>query len=315
MKAKYKFTIGTDPEFMIGNGTSVVSAIPLVAGNKEDKSDLGDGFLCFHDNVLLETNILPGSDKKEVISNIRTGITKIATFIGGSYELLARASHDFTPEECEHPDARIVGCSVEYDAYTASECKPPSFQSTKRSAGGHIHLGRSDYKDFVYLDEDGYTCYHDGVDPTGEVLIDMNSKIEIVRLMDIFVGLPLTVIDKDPTSPARKTLYGKAGRCRPCPYGVEYRTPPNYWLTSPKLVDLVYDLAIHVLNIAKDGLGAGILAEFNAEHVQKAINDNDSELAKQLIEMAFVDAPELLARIEDASTMEFKSLYSEWSLA
>lgn len=312
--SKYHFTIGFDPEFMVKNKTGIVSAIPIVSGNKTDKTDLGNGFECFHDNVLLETNIPPANSKKDVLSNIKSGISRIATFIKGDYELVAQASHDFSKEECEHQDAKIVGCSVEFCAYEMAECTPPSFVGTKRSAGGHIHLGRSDFKDFVDFDATGNCFFKDGVDATGEVLIDTASKVEVIKLMDLFVGTSLVLIDKDPTSAARKTLYGKAGRLRPTPYGVEYRTPSNYWLSSPKLAELVFDLSMHALKIAESGEGESMLSQFDSDDIRKAIDENDTKLAELILKMALDDAPSLLKRVFGMNKVKVSSLYKEWQI-
>jgi len=312
-KLSNKFTFGNDPEFMVKQGGQVVSAIPIIKGDKHDKTDLGGGYFCFHDNVLLETNILPGDTKDVVLGNIKTGISKIAMAISGSYELTTQASHDFTPEECSHEHARVVGCSVEYCAYTGQECTPPNFQGTKRSAGGHIHLGRSDFKEFIEVNGNTYWP-KDGKNVDDEVLLNDFSKLQVIKLMDVVVGMSLVLIDKDPTSPARKSLYGKAGRLRPCPYGVEYRTPSNYWLSSPKLASLIYDLSMYVLGIADSGNADAVLSQFNENDVQQAINDNDVALASTILEVGLAGDSALLQRVLEAAKLEVSSLYAEWAI-
>jgi hypothetical protein len=68
-----------------------------------------------------------------------------------------------------------------------------------RSAGGHIHIGH----EFPRSD-------------------DFN-RLAVVRMMDLFVGLPAIYLEHDDTSLARKALYGKAGRFRRPDHGVEFR--------------------------------------------------------------------------------------------
>jgi hypothetical protein len=94
-------------------------------------------------------------------------------------------------------------------------------ESPFRSAGGHIHIGVDD----------------------GILLQDPHWG---VRMMDLFVGIPALFLDTDPTSQARKALYGNAGSHRPKDYGFEYRSLGNFWLASPKLVGLMYDLSTFV---------------------------------------------------------------------
>src|SRR5690606_7709119 len=66
-------------------------------------------------------------------------------------------------------------------------------------------------------------------------------------------GIPGIYLDKDPTSPRRKSLYGHPGRYRKTEYGIEYRTPGNFWLASPKLVEVTHDLCDHAIRFIEDG--------------------------------------------------------------
>ncbi len=224
-------TIGSDPEFMLADRTGkVVSAIPVIPVNKYQPLDLGDGFKVYHDNALLETNVPPASSKAQFIANIRDTYLHINKVVGG-HQILALPSGFFTPEECRHPDAMEAGCSPEFCAYTIEQCFPPDLFDTFRSAGGHIHIGRDDFKDI-----DDEECSDD------EFLIGRNAKLKMIKAMDIFVGCPLVLLDNSECSKARKRLYGKAGRFRPTAYGVEYRTPSNFWLGSPKMAGLIFDL-------------------------------------------------------------------------
>jgi hypothetical protein len=54
--------------------------------------------------------------------------------------------------------------------------------------------------------------------------------------MDLFVGLPSTILDEDDQ---RKNVYGTPGRFRLKPYGVEYRSLSNYWIKDGYLIDMV----------------------------------------------------------------------------
>jgi hypothetical protein len=69
----------------------------------------------------------------------------------------------------------------------------------------------------------------------------------MIYLMDLFLGVPSIFMDTDKTAPRRRTLYGQAGRFRVKPYGMEYRSLSSFWLASPILVELIYDVSKFVL--------------------------------------------------------------------
>lgn len=263
-----KLQIGLDPELLLRERSTkkVVSAIPVIPEGKENPRDLGKGFKVLHDNVLVEFNIPPASTSKQFIANLREGFRRINKVVGKEYELLPQASHHFDKEFLEAHDARRFGCSSEYDAYEMRECEAPDANTDLRSCGSHIHLGRKDFEN-----------------PSDEVLSDPYSKNRIIQLMDLFVGLPLTLIDKDRTSGERKKLYGRAGRLRPTAYGVEYRTPPNYYLRTPELAELVFDLTKHAVSVENDGKAQEVLEILSPDKVQTAINTSNKKMCAALI--------------------------------
>jgi hypothetical protein len=257
-------TIGTDPEIMLEKDGKIVSAIPVFKGDKYDKTDLGDGYSVYYDNVLAETNVPPATDKQEFVDNCRNTLQRIARHIGSDYSLIARASYYFSIQECSHPAAMLAGCHPEFCAYEIKKCYPPQFVDTFRSAGGHIHVGREDYNDIDELECSKH-----------EFLIGKASRVRTIRAMDMYVGLPLLLIDNSEASKLRKRLYGMAGRFRPTSYGVEYRTPSNYWLSKPELAELVYDLTKFVFDaMINENVDLKI-----APTVAKAINEDDYEFA------------------------------------
>jgi hypothetical protein len=73
-----------------------------------------------------------------------------------------------------------------------------------------------------------------------------------VRMMDLFFCVPSLWIDQDPTSAARRRLYGKAGTHRPKDYGVEWRAPGNFWLRSQETVRFTYNLSEWIVNFTAE---------------------------------------------------------------
>lgn len=287
LAGKVKCTIGTDPEFMLRDITTggIVSAIPVLKHGKEGKVflDPDKKFAIYCDNTMAECNVPPATSEDEFVDNIRKLFYFSNTFLDPArYTLATVASHNFTKAECANEIAMIFGCSPEYCAWTFSEKTPPDGAAGKvfRSAGGHIHIGRVDFASF----DEG----EDGV-----FLMDFASKAELIQVCDATVGLALAYLDNDPTAAARKALYGEAGRHRLPIYGVEYRTPGNYWLSSPSLTRLTYKLVELAINICESGKGKGFLAQYaegDSEDLAvrfnsliRAVNTNDKAYAGKML--------------------------------
>jgi hypothetical protein len=96
----------------------------------------------------------------------------------------------------------------------------------------------------------------------------------MVKLMDLYLGLPSLIHDSGPEANERRTLYGAAGAHRPKPEypGGEYRSLSNFWMKDARLIGWVYDMTevclAHVVNgDTVESLG------FDAEEI-KTIIDN-----------------------------------------
>jgi hypothetical protein len=228
------FTFGSDPEFMLVGKNGHKSAIGIVPGSKNQKYRIGD-YCYYYDNVLAECNIVPASCKSEAVENIRTALQQYVDIVfPHGVRLAAQAAQKFPRQELQTKEALHVGCKSESCAYELiGEVDPRPLQrkfvkSTLRTAGGHIHLGTPLGRDYV-------------------------SCISLVRMLDLFVGIPSLYIDNDPTTTERRKLYGNPGRYRRPSHGVEYRTLSNFWLASPQLVGLIYDLCEHTVDFVEQG--------------------------------------------------------------
>jgi hypothetical protein len=125
-------------------------------------------------------------------------------------------------------------------------------------------------------------------------LLNAYGKITTVKALDIFCGIVSVFLDKDPTSPARRDLYGKAGSHRPKNYGVEYRAMSPWWLASPRHSELVYELAAAAMVLVKDDglveekpflgakLGALVASMGGEDELQRIINDADVAAARKV---------------------------------
>ena len=184
--------------------------------------------------------------------------------------------------------------------------------STDRSGGGHVHIG----------DERLLRDYGLWLAPSAVI-------------MDLLIGIPSLFLDRDPTSPQRRRIYGQAGRFRICSYGMEYRTPGNFWLESPKLAGLMYDLCEFVCNlVCSDDVQELCSADpekyasakpaqaysytFDAKKVKSVINkSNKKKSGCELYDLALGMLPKGLAADINTLLKESKEgydLYKEWNL-
>jgi hypothetical protein len=222
------FTMGSDPEMMLTKDGKYFSAIDIVPGDKYERHEIGK-HQYYYDNVMAECAVFPGKNRESVINNFRDCLQKFAKLVK-PYKLVTQASQNYPASQLEHPDAKAIGCDPEYCVYDLCVATPPEQEfitNSLRTAGGHIHLGCK------MLQEDEMACYF------------------TIRMMDLFLGLPSIYVDRDKTSAARRKLYGKAGRFRKPEHGVEYRSLGNFWISSPKLVGLVYDVCDFTLDFVK----------------------------------------------------------------
>ena len=232
-----QFTWGSDPEFMIVHHGELKSAIDILPPKETPIKKNGNAF--YFDNVLAEIAVKPAETKNEALNNIKKSLCELAKIVSPA-KFVIKASANFPYKEISGPKAKIAGCNPEWNAYSLQIVLPPDeevelmegyyqFKTPFRSAGGHIHLG-------------------------AEELLDESVILNVIRMMDLFIGIPSLYLDLDPTSINRRRIYGHAGSHRKTEYGLEYRTLGNFWLSSPKLVSLIYDLSEFTLNFVEQNL-------------------------------------------------------------
>lgn len=96
----------------------------------------------------------------------------------------------------------------------------------------------------------------------------------MVKLLDIFLGIPSVIIDPDKE---RRKLYGRAGAFRLTKYGFEYRTLSSYMMSKDSILNLVWDLLS--LAVIFDGSPNA----FDKNQIQYIINESDVEEAKKFL--------------------------------
>jgi hypothetical protein len=297
------FVAGADPELMLVSPEgSLVSAIPLIKGTKKRPLKVKGGAVQ-HDNVMAEFNVLPAKTSEEFEDNIRTVLGELARLVSPN-RLIVQAYAQFDEKLLEHPTARRFGCDPDFCAWPnedgiLSMNTIPSHKAEEpyRSAGGHFHIG---FKK-----------------KTEEMLRDDFGKIEVVKMLDVFQGIPSVLLDPDPTAPERRQLYGTAGAHRPKPYGVEYRALGNFWLRHPGLVQLMYELADRAVELTYDGQSQAILTEVGQARVQSIINQSQARDAKRVVTTILKKylPKKTFDAIRNNAIVPREDLYQAWRLA
>lgn len=245
------FTIGADPElFFRGKSGNLVSVIGKLGGSKDAPLPISeDGHAILEDNVAAEFNIPPSDNAEDFVRHLCFTLDHLkqrASELGLEFaENVASAS--FPESELATPAAFVFGCEPDFNAWTEKiNPKPRASDPNLRSCGGHIHIGTD-------------------LDP-----------IQVVRACDLFISVPALFIDKDAR---RRELYGKAGAFRFKEYGVEYRTPSNFWIWDESLMKWVYSQVGKALDFVAQG---NQIPEEHGEWIQQAINCGDTDAAKRL---------------------------------
>jgi hypothetical protein len=233
--AKYNFKIGADPEFFVQLNGKVVSAYGLVPGTKDKPYPVTNGAVQV-DGMALEFNIDPADSYSEFEVHMSSVLDSIVKMVPG-YELFVQSSWvnpdlyktyghlpapvaDFGKDyiASQPKEARELGCSPDWNAYTRSHNPRPDAETPFRTASGHVHIGWTEGEDASAADHIDACC-------------------ALAKSLDVWLGLPSLVWDKDDR---RRTLYGAAGAFRPKSYGMEYRVLSNSWILNPLLRQLVY---------------------------------------------------------------------------
>jgi hypothetical protein len=256
--------LGCDPELMLERKGKLISAIGIVPGSKHEPYKVKNGAIQA-DNVNLEFNTLPSTTIKDFVNNIGIVLKEAQNNLGKDITMLVRASANFPASELTDPEAKKFGCEPDYDAWELKVNVVPegTEDSSFRSAGGHIHIGAT--KDSKFLTEDEY------------------GGIRMTKLMDVMVGIPSLLLDKDTTSAARRKIYGGAGCHRPKEYGVEYRALSNFWIKSPELVELISEMTNEAVALCAKNKDEEIIASVGGKDVVKStINNSDLKKAEEL---------------------------------
>lgn len=246
--------VGADPELFFEKDGKPFSVEGLIKGTKENPRELNKkGCALQEDNVMAEFNIPECDNKNDFNENIEYALDNLQTIaLLNDCELLIEPSANFENKFLKSKQSLEFGCSPDNNAYTFSQNDRVEILENVRVAGGHIHIGYDNPSE------------------------DLN--LAIVRTLDIFLGLPSILLDKDTV---RRKYYGHAGSYRNKSYGVEYRTLSNFWIKNKENREWVFDQIKKAIDFINSGAIRNI-SEDLWNKIELAINDNDASLSLSL---------------------------------
>jgi hypothetical protein len=202
------FTLGHDVEVFLQNEQGdLISSIGKFGGNKGAGIPMNKAYSEYkmlEDNVALEFNVPSAECRNQWATNI--SILKLISnkiVKRKKLEISPLSSAIFPDDQLADERAWVFGCEPDFNAWTGQmNTKPVAQDPRLRSCGGHIHIGIED--------------------------LSNADKMSLCKYLDFYVGMWCGLHDPDFQ---RRELYGKAGAMRFKPYGLEYRTPSNWWYT------------------------------------------------------------------------------------
>lgn len=252
--------LGADPEVFLFDPlkASLIASCGIIGADKWNPlqiDELPPGFTIQEDNVTMEFGIPPAASADEFFQHINTVMEESLRYVYTGLQFSKLSCAIFPKEQMQHPMAFVFGCEPDYCAWTEKENpKPKPEHEFMRTCGGHVHIETND--DWLYT----------------------------IKKADLYMSVPLSLMDNSPEAMKRRSMYGRAGACRKKPYGCEYRTPSNWW-TAPGESKEVRELRCKwVWRQMQRALASNIEIDAGlGESIQKAINESDAGLAQALV--------------------------------
>jgi len=254
-----KITVGCDPELFVKQDNKFRCAWGLIPGTKEEPHRVNNGAVQV-DGFALEYNIDPVDNADDFVNYNLEVLDQMKAMVPGyEFAIVPSARFNGNHFRAQPDEAKVLGCTPDYNAYTMEENPIPDNNTTLRTAGGHIHIG-----------------FCEGADPQDDEHILRCATL--VKQLDVYLGLPSVLFDTDKD---RRAMYGKAGAFRAKPYGVEYRSLSNAWVVNEQRMRFVFKQTVK----AVEDLVAGIrpIDRIGDIPIQNTINRSSSRDAAALL--------------------------------
>ncbi len=244
--------VGADPEVFIKfKGGNFLPVEGLIGGTKRNPRQITEGYFVQEDNVLAEFNIPPAKSGSQLKKSVNFMLKYLSDCLPDDLEISIVPFAEFSPDDLVSDQSRAFGCTPDFNVWTDKTNPIPCANNPfLRTAAGHLHLGYEN--------------------PS------ISKSIHLTKVMDMFISVPATLMSEE--SP-RKELYGKMGTVRFKKYGVEYRTPSNFWITSSNRIEWVYEQIIKGFEHANKQKG---FTEHTITYIEEAVNNGNKKVARYL---------------------------------
>jgi len=264
--------VGADPELFVQRLGEFVSGFGLIPGTKKAPHKVKGGAVQV-DGMALEFNIDPASDADTFTSNIESVLSQMVDMLPEGVEPLHQQSVELSEEflQSQPKEAVEIGCDPDFSAWDIGAPNERMDENIPiRCVGGHVHIGWGE-------DLDIHSSEH------------MELCCLIATELDYRLAFPSLLFDKDTN---RRGLYGKLGSFRPKPYGMEYRTLSNFWITNPVLCRWVFSVATKA---AEDTLsGKRLLVDAYRDFVRSEMIHEESEWRiRNYCESLLIEVPDV----------------------
>lgn len=251
------FYVGTDPEMFVVDKTG-----KLVPPSTFLEKKTGNYAISYPDGCGAEFMTAPTTCLAYGVDNIQSGLRNLYNkALEKEYSLTLKNVFELTDEQrATFPaEALELGCRPSFNAYhEQSPLEGVIGQEVPiRSAGGHIHFGKT-----------LGTKQNERTDTT-------------VKCMDVIVGVPAVSMAAGIDRAERRNFYGRAGEYRLPKHGLEYRVLSNFWLIHPAITHLTFELARIGFSVGLSN--NALLLEDCFEEARDIINNNDVNASRQFI--------------------------------
>ena len=257
-------TFGTDPEYLIVDPKDKpIPAHKVKFPSAKRKHELPgyDHSKAFRDGYAVEINVSPATCRQTLTFEMQRALIEVVKMLPPGHKLATVPAWQIDLKQMQGApsDVKQFGCSPSLCAYTGAQKIPPIDAMTHewRYSGAHLHFS-------AYWEEGGYDSASDTycMVPLPKEIQDPKLYPDMVKLMDVYLGLPLTCLFHRPELYQRRRFYGQAGEYRAQDYGdfvddegqkqhsrgLEYRTPgPELW-NLPWVASLALSIGRYIIS-------------------------------------------------------------------
>lgn len=255
-------TFGTDSEFLVlDEKDRPVPAHKVKFPSAKRKLTLPgyDDSKAFRDGYAVEINVRPATCRQTLTFTVQRALHEIVKMLPPGHKLATLPAWKIDLKQMANApsDVKQFGCKPSLCAYTGAQKIPPIDAMTHpwRYSGAHLHFSAL-WEEDSYIDND-YVCA-----PDPKEIQEPDVYPDFAKLMDLYMGLPLTCLFHSEALYQRRRFYGQAGEYRvqnygqinkrtkaetPI-YGFEYRVPgPELW-NLPWVSSLAMSIGRYVIN-------------------------------------------------------------------